>query len=254
MSAEAINLLLGVGKLYIKRTTDTDGKYRLVGSIKKNAKFTYKPTFVEQRPSDTIVMIRRDKVEETATMMVQITDWRADQLRYALGMSISKTTLSRTGSIRMAQELITKASTTTTQSISRTAKSMTSVAFTTLDRKTDFTRGTDFTMLTTKKFKAISAAFKGKVAVRAYFTKLVTGAQIIDVGDQVVAQNVSVMFVHQQSNGKQIAIIFPIATINGDLVATWAEKEYTTYEATFAALGDPAQPKGKKLYRIIKEP
>lgn len=254
MSAEAVNMLLGVGHLYVKRNTDTDGKWRLVGSTKKNTKFTYKPTFVEQRPSDTIVMTRRDKIEESATLMTEVVDWRTDQLKYALGLSQSSTGLSKTTSIRMAQELITKTSTTTTQSLSRTAKSTTSVAFTTLDRKTDFTRGTDFTMVSTKKFKAVSAAFKGKKAVRAYFTKLVSGAQVINVGDQSVLQSMSVMFVHQKSDGKHVAIVFPLATINADLTAAFNEKEYTTYDTTFAALGDPTLPKGQKLFKIVKEP
>ena len=252
MSAQAVNLLLGVGRLYLKRTTDSDGKYKLVGSIKKNAKFTYKPSFVEQRPSDTINMIRRDKIEESATLMCEVVDWRYEQLAVALGLSQSTTGLSGTASIRMAQELTTAASTTTTRSISRTAKSMTSVAFTSTDRATDYVRGTDFTMVSTKKFRAVAASFKSK-AVRAYYTKLLATKRI-RVGNKDTLQNMSMKYVHQQSNGKHIMIEFPICTTNADLAAVFAEKEYTTYEVTFAALGDPAKVRGQQLFSIVREP
>jgi hypothetical protein len=253
MSAQAVNMLLGTGKLYAKRSTDTDGKWRLIGSIKGEASFNYKPGFVEQRPSDVIAAVRRDKIEESAMLKCTLVDFRLDQIIPALGLSISSTQLTLTSSIRLAQELTTGASTTTSKCISQTAKSTTSIAFTSLDRATDYVRGTDFTLISKKKFKPISAAFKSK-AVRAYYTKKFTAATRIDIGDNALLQSVSLMYVHQKSNGKHVSIQFPLATIHSDLTLAFKEKDYTMPEVTFAALADPTAAKGKKLFSIVVEP
>lgn len=263
MSAQAINLLLGTGRMYAKRyatgtgASDSDGKWKLIGSIKGMLEFTYTPTFAEQRPSDTKTYIRRDLIDEKASMKATLVDFRIDQLRWMLGMSASTSGLSKTISIRLAQELTAPASTTTTKSLSRTAKSTTSVAFSSLDRSTDYVKATDFTMATTKKFKAISAAFKGK-AVRAYYTRLFTpsasSGMRINMGDQLVLQQISLMYVHQQANGKHVSIQFPIATIDGPLKLDFKEKEYTMPEMVFSALGDPTLAKGRKLFSIVREP
>ena len=262
MSVQAINLLFGAGVLYAKRAAtssgaaDSDGKWRVIGSIKGKMEFTYTPTFAEQRPSDTKVFVRRDLIEEKASMKGTFVDFRVDQLRWLLGQSTSTTSLCKTISVRLAQELTVKPSTTTTQSISRTSKSTTSVAFSSLDRATDYVRATDFTMVSTKKFKAVSAAFKNK-AVRAYYTHVFTptaGSQRLRIGDQSVLQQISIMYVHTLSNGKHVAIQFPLASIDGPFKLTFDEKAYTMPEMNFSALGDPTLIKGTKLYTIVKEP
>lgn len=253
MSVQAVNLLLGVGRLYVKRSTDADGKYRLAGSIKAKGQFMYKKTEVEQRPSDVIVFVRRDKIEETATLKLEIVDFRMDQLIAALGQSGSTTQLTLTSSVRVAQELTSPASTTSTRSLSTTPRSATSVAFTSLDRATDYARGTDWTSPTAKKYRPLSAAFKGK-AVRAYYTKKSTTAYYrLNIGDNETLQQISVKYVHKQSNGKHIQFEFPLATVVGDLNLDFKEREYTTYELTIAALGDPTKAKGSKLCSVVRE-
>ena len=252
MSVQTVNLPLGVGRIFVKRTSDADGKYRLLGTLKGEATFTYTKEEVEQKAGDVLGAVRRDVVDEMAQIKGTITDLRHDQLIFALGVSISTTQLTATQSIRLTQEIATPASTTTTKSLSRTAKSMTSVQFVSLDRSTSFVRGTDYTLPTTKKFKAISAAFKNKT-VRAFYTKLFTTAQRLRMGDQAALQQVSIMYVHHTSDSKAMAITFHIATISGDLALAFKEKEYTTYDVLFKALADPTKAKGNKLFQISRE-
>jgi hypothetical protein len=254
MSVQAVNLLLGTGYLYAKRTTDADGKYRLIGSIKGSAEFLYKPTFVEQRPSDVIVQVRRDKIEEMASLKVTICDFKMDQMIKALGRSLSTTSISKTVSVRIAEEFLASEllSITSSVTLSHTAKSTTSVHVTSLDRLTNYVPATDYTMITTKVLMP-KAALKGKPA-RVYYTAIHANGGKIQIGDSEFLQQMSIMYVHKQSNGKHIAIKFPIATIKGDLKLDFKEKDYTMPEITFEALGDPTASKGMKLFSIVREP
>lgn len=262
MSIQPINLVFGVGRLYAKRAAtgsgaaDADSKWKLIGSIKGKVEFTYNPSFAEQRPSDTKVVVRRDLIEEKASLKASLVDFRIDQLRWILGSSLSTTTLSKTISVRLAQEFKMPASTTTCKTLSHTAKSKTSVTATTLDRATDYAASTDFTVVSTKSLKAKSAAFKGS-NVRVYYTRVITPASGIGrlpMGDQLLTQQISLMYVHQQPNQKMIAIQIPIATIDGATKFAFDEKNYLVPEVSFSAIGDPNQLKGKKLFTIVREP
>ncbi len=250
MSVQAVNQLLGPGMIYVKRTTDADGKYRLIGSVKE-ATFQATKEEVEQKPGDMTVATRRDKIEEKATLKCKVVDFRLDQMIAAFGLSISRTQLTLTSSVRIMQEM-TFASTSVSKSLSHTAKSMTSVAATSLDRSTDYVAATDYTMTSTKKIKPKLASFWGGTR-RVFYTALHTTSKAIRIGGNELLQNVSIMYVHKKSNGKHIAIQFGIATVQGDLSFEFKEKDYTVPEITFAALGDPTKPKGQQLFKIIEE-
>ena len=43
------------------------------------------------------------------------------------------------------------------------------------------------------------------------------------------------------------------ATAMGDVSFEFKEKDYTMPEITFAAIGDPTQPRGRQLFRVIEE-
>lgn len=252
MSVAPVNLLLGSGYLFVKRDDDADGKWRLIGSVKGECAFTYTPEYAEQRPSDVLAAVRRDRVQEEAMMKLTVVDFRMDQLINALGTTISRTQLTATQSIRLVQTLSTPASTTSTRSLSRTAKSTTSIAFTSHDRATDFVKGTDFTVPTTKKYRPLSAAFKNKT-VLAFYTKLFSTATRVQIGDKEDLEGVSVMFVHRQSDKKMIAIEFYKATVFGEFSLAFKEKEHTVHELTFKALADTSKAKGNRLFRIARE-
>jgi len=206
---------------------------------------------IEQKPGDMLVATRRDKVEEKAQLKCRVVDFRIDQMINALGLSISRTQLTLTSSIRIMQE-ITFTSTTNTMTLSRTAKSKTSVDITSLDRQTDYVQGTDYTMPTTRGIKPVVAGFANKTQ-RVAYTMLRTNARAIRLGGNEILQNVSIMYVHSKSNKKKVAIQFPIATVIGDVSFEFKEKDYTMPEITFAALGDPTVAKGRQLLRIVEE-
>lgn len=251
MSVQPVNLALGNGLLYAKREDDADGLYRLIGSLKGETTFTYAPEFVEQKPGDLLTAVRRDIVEEKASMKCQIVDFRVDQLINLLGISISTTSLTATTSFRIKQELLL-GSTTATQSFSYTAKSLTSVVVTNLDRSTTYVSGTDYTLPSTKKINALTAG-TANTTVNIYITALIPAANRIRIGDKTPLQVLSLKFVHQLSDKKHIQIDFPRATINSDFVLPFKEKEYTMTDITFAALGDPTKPQGQKLFTISRQ-
>lgn len=250
MSVQAVNQLLGPGLIYVKRSTDSDGKWRLLGSAKE-ATITIMKEEAEQKPGDMLTSTRRDKVEEKAQLKCKVVDFRLDQMINALGLSVSRTQLTLTSSLRIMQE-IAMGSTTDTKTISHTVKSITSVACTSLDRSTDYVRGTDFTVLSTTKIKPLLAAFANGTR-RVFYTFRQATAKAINIGGNTLLQNVSIMYVHQKSNKKHVAIQIPLATAMGDISFEFKEKDYTMPEITFAALGDPTQPKGRQLLRIIEE-
>ena len=125
MSVQAVNQLLGPGSIYVKKTTDSDGKYKLIGSVKE-ATFSYTKEEVEAKPGDMTVATRRDKVEEKASLKFKVVDFRLDQMIDAFGLSASLTQLTLTSSIRIFQE-ISFGSTTDTKTLSRTMKSLTAL-------------------------------------------------------------------------------------------------------------------------------
>lgn len=249
MSVQAVNQLIGPGTIYVKRTSDAASLWRPIGSVKE-ATFINEKEEVEQKPGDSMVSTRRDKVEEKASLRCRFIDFRMDQMINALGLSISRTQLTLTSSLQLTKEILFP-SITTTVSLSRSAASTTSVHATSLDRSTDFVVGTDYTVLSTLKIKAILAGFLG--TNRVFWTHVQTTAKAIRIGGSEILQNVSVMFVHKKSNGKLLAIQFPIANVVGEMSFEFREKDYTAPEITFAALGDPTQPKGQQLYRIVEE-
>jgi len=251
MSAQPVNLALGVGSLYAKRENDADGLYRLIGSLKGESTFTYAPEYAEQKPGDILTAIRRDIVEEKASMKCQVVDFRIDQLINVLGVSISRTAITSTTSIRIREEVLL-GSTTTTQSFSNTAKSTTSIHVTSLDRSTDYVNGTDYTTPSTKTIAA-KLANPANTTVSIYLTKLFTTARRVRIGDKTPLQVLSLKFVHQLSNKKHIQIEFPRATINSDFVLPFKEKEYSMIDITFSALGDSTKPQGQKLFTISRE-
>lgn len=250
MSVQAVNQLLGPGSIYVKRATDADGKYRLLGTAKE-ASFVVTKEEVEQKPGDMLTAVRRDKVEEKAQLKCRVVDFRLDQMIHALGLSISRTQLTLTSSIRIMQE-VTMGSITATKTLSRTAKSLTSIQCTSMDRSTDFVRATDFTVPSTKSIAPILAGFANQT-VRVFMTMLRTSAKAIRIGGNTTLQNVSIMYVHKKSNKKMVAIQFPIATCVGEVSFEFKEKDYTMPEITFAALADPTQASGRQLLRIIEE-
>lgn len=250
MSVQTVNQLLGAGHLYVKRTDDTDGKWRLIGSVKE-AKLTVTKEEVEGKPGDMLGATRRDKVEEKAELSCKTVDFRLDQMINALGLSISRTQLTLTSSLRLIQE-ISFGSTTDTKTLSRTMKSKTSAAVTSLDRATDYVRATDFTVPNTRGIKPITAGFANGTR-RVYYTHVQTTAKAIRIGGKSVLQNVSIMYVHSKSNGKKLAIQFPIATVMGEVSFEFKEKDYVMPEIKFSALFDPTAAQGRQLLRIIEE-
>ena len=101
---EANNLLLGLGKLYLKRSADPDGAYRLVGALKDKVEFTYKPEIVKQKAGEVMGSIRADRINEEATLKAQVCDFKVEQLIPLLGLTVSTTALTVTNSIRRVEE------------------------------------------------------------------------------------------------------------------------------------------------------
>lgn len=250
MSVQAVNMLLGPGRLFFKRTGDTDGKYKLVGSA-KSAEFTYTPDYAEAKPGDGLGAVRRDRVDEKCSIKIEAVDFKIAEVLASLGLSVSTTQLTLTSSIRLTQEIQTVSST-TTKSFSQTPKSATSVQFTSLDRSTEYVKGTDWTGPTAKKYRALSAGFKNSFA-RAHYTKRFSTAKRLDVGDNLILEVVSLMYVHQKSNKKSVAVQIYRATVIGDFKLNFAEKDYTVREIMFGGLADPTLARGKKMFRIIEE-
>lgn len=251
MAAQAQNVPLGLGTLYFKRTGDSDGKYRMVGALKGAVELTYKREFVEAKVGDMMGKIRRDVIDEDVMLKASICDFKVEQLIALLGVSLSTTQLTASQSFRVKEQHVT-GSTTTSNTLSATPKSITSVHLTSLDRATNFVKGSDYTQPAKRTVKAISAAFKN-TTVLAHYTKVVGTGRRLRVGDNPVLQEVSLRFVHKLSSGKFVTVDIPRATIQGDVVIPWNEKEYTTYDITFAGLADPTKPSGQRLFTIARE-
>mgnify|MGYP001584058848 CR=1 FL=1 len=251
MSVQSKNLMLGLGQLYFKRATDADGKYRLVGALKGKTEFNYKREIVKQKAGETTGDIRADVVHEEAMVKASICDFDIPQLIALFGMSISTTQLTETQSFRVQEEHIAGVSTTDTQTLSQTAKSITSVFVTSLDRATNYVRGTDYSMPSARGIKPLTAGFADSTVLAHYTTR--KAAKRLNVGSAAVFQNFSVMFVHKLSGGKRVKLEFPIAISEGDISIPWGEKEYTVYDIQFSALADPTKPAGQRLFKLARE-
>ncbi|MBS3927801.1 MAG: hypothetical protein KGZ65_04335 [Sphingomonadales bacterium] len=248
---ETNNLLLGLGKLYLKREGDTDGKYRMVGALKDKVEFTYKQEIVKQKVGELMGAPRADRINEEAMLKAQICDFKIEQLIPLLGLTVSTTALTVTNSIRRVEEHITGISTTDTQTLSQTAKSKTSVHITSLDRATDYVQGTDFTMPTARGIKPVTSAFRNLTVLAHYTSRRTT--KRVRIGDHKTLPVMSLMFTHKMKNGKMISLIIPRCHIEGDITIPWGEKEYTAYDISFSALADTTQPEGRRLFHIVKE-
>ncbi len=251
MSVQAQNVPLGLGTIYFKRVGDSDGKYRMVGALKGEVVFTYKAETVEQKVGDMMGPVRRDRINEECMLKASICELKVENMIALLGLSVSTTQLTATGSFRVKEQHVTGISTTDTQTLSQTPRSMTSVQATSLDRSTDFARGTDYTQPTARGLKPISAAFKNTTVLVHYTTRKT--AKVVRVGDNSVLQEVSIMYVHKLSSGKKVTLLIPRATIMGDISMPFNEKEYTVYDIQFAALADPTKASGKRLFEMYRE-
>jgi|GEM_PF-5127223 len=248
---ETNNLLLGLGKLYLKRDTDPDGAYRMVGALKDKVEFTYKQEIVKQKVGEMMGAPRADRINEECSLKAQVCDFKIEQLIPLLGLTISTTQLTATGSIRRVEEHITGLSTTDTQTLSQTAKSKTSVHITSLDRGTNYVQGTDFTMPSARGIKPITASFRN-ITTLAHYTTRKTSKRV-RIGDNKTLPVLSLMFVHKLKNGKFVSLIIPRCHVEGDILIPWDEKEYTAYDISFAGLADATKPEGQRMFSIVKE-
>lgn len=248
---ETNNLMLGLGKLYVKPYGAADGAYRMVGALKDKVEFAYKQEIVKQKVGEMMGAPRADRINEECTLKAQVCDFKVEQLIPLLGLTISTTALTATGSIRKCEEHITGASTTDTQTLSQTAKSKTSVHITSLDRATNYVQGTDYTMPTARGIKPVSAGFRN-ITVLAHYTTL-KSTKRVRIGDNKTLPVMSLMFVHKMKNGKGVALIIPKCHIEGDIMIPWGEKDYTVYDISFSGLSDPTQPEGRRLFYFHKE-
>ena len=251
MSVQPVNLQLGLGELYFKRDTDTNGKYVRVGTLKGKATFVYEMGTAEQKPGNRLTVARRDKISEKATLTVEVVDFKIPQLIAALGLSMSTTQITVTTSMRVQDE-IAFGSTTTTKTLALTAISMTSVVATSMDQSTKYFRGTDYTLPSTTKIRPLSAAFKSKSNFIAYNTRMAS-ATTMRVGDKFKLQQVSLMYTTKLSSGKFLSIIIPYATVMGGLTLPFGETDYTTYNLVFAAIGDMTAASGQSLFKIARQ-
>ena len=251
MAVETKNLLLGLGKLYFKRETDSDGKYRMVGALKDKVEFTYKREIVKQKVGEMMGAPRADAINEECSLKAQVCDFKIEQLIPLLGLTVSTTALTATNSIRRVEEHITGISTTDTQTLSQTAKSKTSVDITSLDRATNYAQGTDYTMPTARGIKPVTSAFRN-ITVLAHYTSKRT-VKRVRVGDHKTLPVFSLMFTHRRSNGKRLSLIIPRCHISSDVMIPWDEKEYTAYDITFEGLSDTTAPEGRRLFHIVDE-
>jgi hypothetical protein len=252
MSVETNNLLLGAGELFIKKSGAASSKYLHVGALKGNVQFIQEATMVEQKPGNRLAAVRRDKAEEKASLKAQICDFKIEQLINAFGQSVSTTGLTITATLRAFYEMAF-GSTTVTKTLANVPVSMTNVVIHSLDRSTKYTKGTHYSMPNVNGIKPITITFANKSHFVAYDT-IDTAAKRLMFGDSLTLQVVSLKFVHKQANGKFITIEIPRATIQGGLTIPFGEKEYTTTDITFAALGDVTKANGQSLFKIIREP
>jgi len=251
MSVTKASLPLGLGNLYLKKNGAADSAYALIGTLSGDVEFTYSPETVERKAGDVLGPVRRDVVDEHAMLKASVCDLKIAQLIAALGTSQSITGLTATRSQRIEQEL-NIGYVSDTQTLSHTAVSITSVRVFKMDRSTEGAYGTDFTMATAYGITAKGATFLN-IPVRVYYTWLNTSARRVRMGNQSVFQEVSLLFVHKKSDGKHIQIEIPKATIQGDLVIPWHEKDYTGYDITFGALVDTSKASGTGLFTITEE-
>lgn len=251
MAVQAQNVPLGLGTLYFKRVADADGKYRMVGALKGEVVFTYKQETVEQKVGDMMGKVRRDRIDEDCTLKASICELKAENMIALLGLTVSTTQLTATASHRVKEQHVAGISTTDTQTLSQTPKSITSVHITSLDRSTDYVRGTDYSAPTARGVKPITAAFKSSTVLAHYTTR--KSSKILRVGDNPLLEIVSVMFVHKLSSGKKITIVIPRATVMGDISIPFNEKEYTVHDIQFAGLADPTLASGRRLFTIHRE-
>jgi len=251
MPVQPVNLLLGPGELFFKRDTDVSSKYVRVGNLKGPVTFTYEIDTVEQKPGNRLTIAKREKIAERAMLSGSVADFKVSQLIAALGLSISTTQLTVTGTLRAWEEIVF-GSTTTTKDIGNTAVSVTSVVITSMDNKTVYVSGTDYSVKSTTKIKPVLSGFANKSQLVQYDTAD-TAAKQIQVGDKTTLQIVDLKFTHRLGDGKFITIEIPLATITGGLVIPFSDEEFSTQEITFAALGDTTKGAGKSLFNIIRE-
>ena len=251
MAVQAVNVPLGLGKLYFKRASDADGKYRMVGALKGDVTFTYKQELVEQKAGEMMGKVRRDRIDEECMLKASVCDFKVEQLIALLGLSVSTTQLTVTNSIRRVEQFITGVSTTTTQTLSQTAKSITSAHLTSLDRSTEYVKGTDYTMPTARAIRPLTAGFKNKTVLAHYSSRRAT--KRVRVGDNKLLQEVSLRFVHKLSSGKFVTLDIPRATVSGDIAIPFSEKDYTVYDIQFSGLADPTLAEGTRLFTIARE-
>lgn len=241
--AEPKRLLLGPGDLYINDV--------YVGNVKGSVDFKYNTQYAYQRPGNSIVDVKGERVSEDASIMAKICDFKVSQLRRAFGLNEAI----YSGSMTHRKQQVLKLSGTGAVSLGETAVAGT-MKVSKLDRSVAYVSATDYSASSTTIARKTGAIADQQFVIVEYdFLDTVSNA--LRAGGEKTAPNTfEVEFVHTMSNGKMVMLRLYKAMFNTDVSLKFDEKSsgnYTVYEVGFKALADLTKPEGRNLFEIIEE-
>lgn len=242
--AEPKRLILGPGDLYINDT--------FVGAVKGSVDFKYNVQYAYQRPGNSIVDVKGERISEEVTMEAKLCDFKVAQLRRAFGVNESIFS----GSMTLRKQQILQLSGTSNINLAETAVAAT-MKVTKLDRSKNYVSSTDYSATaTTVARKSGGAITDGQFVIVEYdFTDSVANGVRVG-GEKTTPNTFEVNFVHFASNGKMYQITLYKAMFNTDVNLKFDEKSsgnYTLHEVGFKALADLTKPEGRNLFEIIEE-
>lgn len=247
--AEARRLILGVGDIYL------DGIF--VGNLKGKVELQVKRTYAYQRSGNNIADQKAEVTGEMVSISAEICDLKLSQLRRVFGITQAvDIATAKTIQKREVVAMVASGSATTlgeTPVISATHP----FKVQSLDRKTTYTSGTDYTVAT----NALTYVSGGTMTVGQYvaveYSFSDAGANSLAMGGETKTPPTFRMdYVVRDDTGKAWQISFFKALADTDFKMAFQEREsghYTTYNVGFRALVDITKPEGGNMYEITQE-
>jgi hypothetical protein len=248
--AESRRLILGVGDVYL------DGV--IVGQLKGKVECNIKREYARQRAGNNIADQKAEVISEEAMLTAEICDLKLGQLRRALGINAAVDTTTAKNIYKRQVVLAAALGSGVTLTETPTGIAATRpVKVQTLDRKTTYVSGTDY-KLSGASFELLSG---GSMTPGAYYSVEYpfsdAGANSLAGGGETSAvPTFRLDYVVRDDTGKAWQLTFFKAFTDTDFKIAFSDREsgdYTTHNASFAALVDTSKPEGSNLYEIVQE-
>lgn len=247
--AESKRMILGNGDIYL------DGIF--VGNLKGKVEFHMKREYAYQRAGNSLGDQKAECTSEEAMLTAEICDLKLSQLRRALGVNQAVGVAEATKIQK--REIIVPVASGSAVTLSETPVIDSTHPFKvySLDRKTVYTSGTDYTVATTNFTFVSGGTLVVGTAVAVEYSFSDAGASVLHVGGEVSSPPTFRMdFVITDDSGKNWQITFFKAHCDTDFKIAFNDRDsgdFTTYNIGFKALVDITKAEGVNLYEIVQE-